>query len=352
MSKITIRTVAEKAGVSLSTVSRVLNGNQSVDPAMAERVQAAVRALGYNPPALSHSGAEQGKHIALVVPALVDTYFNIIGAGVIDTAMNNGQEVIVMHSQSDPARERQCFERLARSGVDGIIFSGISGWNPLDDFPFLRTIPMVVTARRQIIPDVPHIYHDNIAAGYMATKYMLRLKRKNIALMVNFWMDQIRDYDTFMDAYQSPAQGTCTAFDRYTGYAQALEEEGLSVDPGLIIFSGFSHESGYASAQQLLASPRDFDGVLVPNDRCATGVLRMLREQGLSVPGQVSVICFNGGLIANVVSPALTMIEQNNYELGVQAATQLNELLCGREGHDVKLDVSLAIKGSTALAVK
>lgn len=86
------------------------------------------------------------------------------------------------------------------------------------------------------------------------------------------------------------------------------------------------------------------------NDRCATGVLRLFNEQGLHVPSQVSMICFNGGLISSVVTPALTMIEQNNYEVGVQAATQLNELICGRPARDVKIDVNLVIKGSTALA--
>ncbi|MCR5825427.1 MAG: LacI family transcriptional regulator [Oscillospiraceae bacterium] len=347
MAKTTIRDVAERAGVSLSTVSRALNGNTSVDPAMAKRVQDAAKELGYIGSAHASAGT---KRIAVVVPALVDTYFTIILAGIIDTAAENGQEVVVMHSRSDPDYERQCFERLVRSGVDGIIFSGLSDWNPLEDFPTLRGVPIVVAARRKIIPGVPHIYDDNVAAGYLATKYMLRLRRRNIALMVNFWMNNIVDYDAFIEAYHSPAQGTCTAFDRYTGYVQALEEEGLSVDPSLIVFSGFSPASGYESAQQLLANPREFDGVLVPNDRSATGVLRMLREQGLSVPQQVSMICFNGGLIANVVTPALTMIEQNNYELGVQAATQMNEMLCGREGHDVKLDVRLSIKGSTALA--
>lgn len=347
MAKVTIKDVAQLAGVSLSTVSRVLNHNQSVDPALAEKVLSAARELDYRPSMSPPSG--QMKQIALILPTLENSYYSSIAAGIIDTARKNGQNVIVMQTNSAPDSDRQCFQAIARSAVDGIIFSGRDGTNPLEGFPELTRIPVVITARRQVVPGVPHIYADNISAGYIATKYLLRLRRRKIALLLNFWTDNIHDYGAFLQQYNSPAQGTCTAFDRYTGYRTALQEEGLAVDPELVLFSGFSHESGYASAQELLGKALDFDAVLVSNDRCATGVLRLFNEQGINVPNQVSIICFNGGLMSSVVSPALTMIEQNNYELGVQSAIQLNKLLNGHPAHDVKLDVKLVIKGSTAL---
>ncbi len=351
MSKITIKDVARSAGVSLATVSRVLNGNQSVDPELAGRVMSAAKELNYISGNTFRSSVPDEKQIILVVPALENTYYSSIAAGVIDAARQHDQEVIVMYTKADPRLEEFCCQRILKRNPDGVIFSGSTEWNPLLSYPELNNIPMVVAARRQVIPGIPHIYHDNVSAGYIATKYMLRLRRRNIALLVNFWENNIHDYDTFLRKYNSPARGACTAFDRYTGYCRALEEEGLTVDPELIIYSGFSHESGYASAQELLTNPRAFDGVLVSNDRCATGVLRLFREQGIDVPGQVSLICFNGGLIANVVSPSITMIEQNNYDLGVQAAEQLNRLIQGDPAHDVMLDVSLSIKASTALAL-
>lgn len=348
MAKVTIRDVAKQAGVSLSTVSRVLNHNPSVDPALAERVRGAAGALGYRPGIAAWS--LPGAQIALIVPALENSYFSSIVAGVIDTARANGQSVLVMQTGAKPEVEESCLQAALSARVSGIIFSGGGNLVPTERFPALRDIPLVIAARRQVVPGVPHVYSDNVGAGYLATKYLLKMRRQNIALLVNFWTDSIHDYDSFMAAYDSPAQGACTAFDRFTGYRQALEEEGLEVMPSLIVFSGFSHESGYASAQELLASFQAFDAVLVSNDRCATGVLRLFREQRITVPEQVSLICFNGGLISSVVSPALTMIEQQNYEVGVQSAVQLNELICGRGAHDVKLDVSLVIKGSTSLA--
>lgn len=346
--KVTIRDVAGRAGVSLSTVSRVMNRNQKVDPVLAERVLAAARELNYRSGPRAFSG--RSGHIALILPTLENSYYSSIAAGAIDAAQSQGQHVLIMQTDSRRRQEDDCFRTLSTAAVDGVIFSGSDERNPLEEFPHLRGLPMVVAARRAVIPGIPHIYSDNLSAGYMATKYLLRLRRRKIALLLNFWTNDIHDYDTFLRRYHSPAQGACTAFDRYTGYCRALEEEGMGVDPDLIMFSGFSHESGYASAQELLARPLEFDGVLVSNDRCATGVLRLFREQGIQVPGQVSIICFNGGLMSSVVSPALTMVEQQNHELGRQSALQLNELIHGRPAHDVKIDVKLAIRGSTSLA--
>lgn len=351
MGKITIRDVAQRAGVSLSTVSRVLNHNQSVAPELVKKVLAAAQELDYRPGMSSAPlTASQFKQIALILPTLENSYYSAIAAGIIDTARNYGQNVIVMQSNADHELEQQCLRKLSQMTVDGIIFSGSDAYNPLNSFPSLMRVPTVITARRRVAPNLPHVYADNVSAGYIATKYLLRLRRRRIALLLNFWTNDILDYETFLERYHSPAQGTCTAFDRYTGYCNALEEEGLPVEPELIAFSGFSHESGYASAQELLGKSLDFDAVLVSNDLCATGVLRLFNEQGIHVPGQVSIICFNGGLMSSVVSPALTIVAQNNYELGVQSTEQLNKLLCGEPASDIKLDVKLVIRGSTALA--
>lgn len=351
MAKITIKDIAAASGVSISTVSRVINGNPSVDPAIAERVLAAARQLGYrtSPQVLPPSGKSVSR-IALILPTFSNSYFPSIAEGVIDTARANGQMVSVMIFNGDYDQELECLEQLSLAPTDGIIIAPGDERVPLEQFPALKNIPLVIAARRKVLPGVPHIYADNISAGYIATKYLLRLQRRNIALFLNFWGDEIRDYKTFLEKYNSPARGACTAFDRYTGYIKALEEEGIPFNPDFLVFSGFTHEAGYAAAQELLASPTRFDALLITNDRCATGALRLLNEQGIEVPGQVSIICFNGGLLASTVTPALTMIEQDNYRLGAEAATRLNELMHNRPAEDRMIDVRLVIKGSTAMA--
>lgn len=350
MAKVTIKDIAARTGVSISTVSRVMNGNPSVAPEITESVLAAARELGYRTasPAAPLNEAP-GRRIALILPTFANSYYPSIAEGVIDTAREKGLTVTVLLFNSDYDLELSCLELLSRSPVDGLIFAPGDDRVPLERFPSLKNVPLVIAARRAVLPGVPHVYADNVSAGYIATKYMLRLQRKRIALFLNFWGDSIHDFATFEERYSTGKQGACTAFDRYTGYRRALEEENIPFDPDLLVYSGFTHEAGYSAAQELLASPNRFDGVLITNDRCATGVVQLFNEQGIEVPNQVSVICFNGGLLASAVTPSLTMIEQDNYRLGKEAAEQLSALMEGRPAEDRMIDVRLVIKSSTAM---
>ena len=176
--KLSIIDVAKLAGVSTATVSRVLNGSLKVDPGMRSRVLAAAQELNYLRGPQRHADPERTKRIALVVPALANSYFSEVAAGVIDRARENGQEVVVMHTQGKRELEHEAFRRVLESKMDGVIFSGATGENPRELFPEFRNLPMVIAARRQVVPGIPHVYHDNRSAGYMAAKYLLRLNRK------------------------------------------------------------------------------------------------------------------------------------------------------------------------------
>lgn len=252
-----------------------------------------------------------------------------------------------MVSDADPETEEACLRAACRTATVGVVYTPVTGRNPFELVPALRGIPMVVTGPRHLMDGVPHVYQDNYAAGYMGTRYLLRLGHRRVAFIVNFWMDHIHDYNGFLREYDSPARGFFSAYDRYAGYCAALAEEGLAPDPELVLFGGFSYESGCASARQLLASSVDFDSVVAPNDRCGAGVLKILGEQGLRVPQQISLICLNGGLISEVVSPTLTMIEMNNREMGVRAVERLDALQQGSPVQDARIEVRLVIKNST-----
>lgn len=349
MKKITMQTVAARAGVSVATVSRVFNGNERVDPSIIQRVRAAAQELGYRPTVNPTLLAEKAQQIALIVPTIENSYYSSIATGVIDAAQQNGHRVTVLLSGAAHEQEMKCLSELNGTGIIGIIYAGRSGRMLREGLPGLQSIPMVIAARRCVKPGVPHIYADNEKAGYLATKYLLRLKKRRIALFLNFWTSDIKDYQSFLRV-PPPLHGAFTAYDRYDGYCRALYEAGISPDPSLIFFGGYSHEDGFRGAEALLSGNTEFDAVLTPNDQFATGLIHMLDRQHIRVPEQLSVICLNGGLLSNVVTPPLTYIEQDNYGLGVQAAAQLNELLCGRPGHDVKMDVSLVIRDSTAMA--
>lgn len=342
--KINIRSVAAAAGVSPATVSRVLNGNSAVNPALADKVLTAVQQLGYRPSAPQSSRTGQ---IVFIVPALSMTYYSTVADGMIDTAARYNLSVSIMTSHADPQREAECLRDACSSSTTGIIYSPATERNPYELFPMLRSIPLVITGPRHLVSGVPHICQDNFFAGYTATKYLLRLGHRRIAFIVNFWMNHIHSYDEFLREYHSPARDHFSAYDRYAGFCKALEEENMEPDPSLIVFGGFSYESGYESARQLLASSVSFDAVLAPNDRCGAGVLKILRQQGLHVPEQVSIVCLNGGVLSDTMSPTLTVVEMNNYAMGVEAIQQMNRLLQGENASDVKIDAKLIIKNST-----
>lgn len=345
--KVNIRQTAEYAGVSPATVSRVLNGNTSVDTVLARRVMEAVEKLGYQSKGQKH---RQNK-IVLILPQIVDTYYCETASGILDAARESGYSVITMLSNFDIDQERACLRAACAADTAGIILTPITSKRPQDIVPELERIPMVVTGPRHISDDIVHVHMNNAEAAYITTRYLLRLGRRNIAFIATFWLDHIKTYDDFWAEYNSPARGSFSVYDWFDGYCRALAEVGLSPNPNLIAFGGFSYESGYNCARHLLSSayPDQFDSIIVPNDRSGAGVLKLLGEQGFRVPDQISIACLNGGLTSEIVTPALTTIETENYKVGTASFEQLMHLIKGEPAQDVLLAPHLLIRTSTQM---
>ena len=336
-----IRQVAAHAGV--SPVSRVLNGNAAVDAALAQRVFASARTLGYP----ISKAVEGKKNIVLILPGISNTYYSHTATGIIDVANRAGYRVNILLSNSDPDQETECLINACSSDTAGIIIAPVTNRDPRAASPTLSHIPIVVTGPRYIADGLIHVHLDNEEAAYLSTRYLLRLGRKRIAFIIYYWADHIRNYEDFIKEYETSNHGCFTAYDRYTGYCRALKEAGLEPDPSLLIFGGFSYDSGYYCVKQLLVSGVAFDAMIVPNDRCGAGVLNFLQEQGFKVPEQVSLVCLDSDLIAKVVSPKLTSISSVDYTIGQHCAQQLIRLINGEPAHDVEIDAKLLIENST-----
>ena len=340
--KANIRQVAAHAGVSPATASRALNGNETVDPELARRVFASARALGY-----PLGKADEKKNISLIVPGIANTYYSHTATGVIDTAKKAGYRVNILLSNSDPEQETECLIEAGNSDSAGVIIAPVTNRDPRVVSPTLSHIPIVVTGPRYIADGLVHVHLDNEEAVYLSTRYLLRLGRKRIAFVIYHWANHIRNYEDFIKEYETSNHGCFTAYDRYTGYCRALREAGLEPDPSLLLFGGFSYDSGYSCIRQLLVSGIDFDAIIVPNDRCGAGVLNSLQEQGFNVPSQVSLVCLDSDLIAKVISPKLTSISSMDYTIGQHCAQQLINLINGEPAHDVEIDAKLLIENST-----
>lgn len=335
--------VASHAGVSPATVSRVLNGNATVDNELTLRVLSSARALGYKGAPPTNAPAT----VVFIVPGLGNTYYSTVASGVIDKARELGYRVVTMTSNFSADEELNCLKIACSPDTVGVIITPISGRNPYEALPALRGTPLVITGVRHLADDLTHVCQNYEDSAYISTRYLLRLGRRRIVFLSHFWSDRIHTCEEFLAEYHSCAHGRYSVYDRYTGYCRALAEVGLSPDPELIAFGDYSYESGYRCARKLLSSPVTFDAVLAPNDRVGAGFLNMLREQGILVPQQVSLVCMNGGLISEVISPAMTSVVSKDYELGVAALKQLDNLIKKQPVSNVILNTELAIKSST-----
>lgn len=342
---INIRKVAERAGVSPATVSRVLNGKSKVDPALADAVNNTVAELGYKKRIYNHVRSNSSV-ITAIFPLLTDTYFIPALDGIIDEASEHGFSVAVMKSAN--GQDLACLERAVALKSAGIIYAPSADENPLGFVPGLSDIPLVILGRKQIDPHFCHASLDSRKAAYLSTRYLLRLGRRRIVFFSHFWTPRVSDYATFMKEFEQPGMcGKFSTYDRFAGYCQAFREFGLEPAPELIRFSGFGYEDGTVAVKELLASGIPFDSVLTPNDRFGAGALKVLQRQGLRVPEDVSIVCLIGDLTANLVSPSLTTITADSVMMGRRSMQAIMKLLRGERAENITVDVNLLIRGST-----
>lgn len=344
MKKTNIRAVAARAGVSPATASRVFNGNKHVNPQHVAVVMEAAQELGYR---VSVPCGSYAKQIVYIVPALSMTNYTDMLDGAIAVATEHGMSITVKITHSDHEQELSCLREACSPSTAGIIFTPATALDPLAEIPVLGNIPLVLVGPRLINSEIPNLYQDSFSAGYLGTKYLLRLGHRRIAFFANFWQEHIHSFAEFMRERESSSRCYFSVYDRFDGYCRALEEEGLSPEKDLIFFGTFSYESGCGITRRLLASAVEFDAVLAPNDRVGAGVLKVLREQGFRVPGDASIVCLTGSLISDMVYPRLTVVESNNYQIGQTAAEHLMRLMRGESVPNVKGKTRLVIKDST-----
>lgn len=348
MKKPTIKDVAQLAGVSIATVSRVLNGKDNVQEIYIQRTMDAVKALNFKPNIAARSiRGQSGKLIGMIVPEITTPFFSRIANGAVTRAQELGQTILLKVSNREGAIEQRCLEQLADLPLDGLIYSPLDTDDAYHEYN-LAKLPTVFVARRQVFPGAPHIYVDNFNSGYIATKYFIRLGRKRICFIGGFWLPDAVNRRELIDCdYNSRKSGMQSGYDRYLGYRKALHEDGLPFDEELIYISGFDYEAGYHVMKGIFEKMIDLDAVIAPNDMVAAGIMNFLKQQNIPVPESISVIGHGDVLIPEIAEPSLTSIKQNPIEVGRQAVDAVNRLLNGEKTEDVVVDVSLSIRAST-----
>lgn len=328
----TMRDVAERAGVSVTTVSHVINETRPVSDELRRRVLASMDDLGYQPNRLARSLRRGQTHtIGMIIPDSANPFFAEMARGVEDTSFKNGYSVILCNSDGDLNKELLYTNVLTEKRVDGILFvaAGLST-DRIRDLQTHRT-PLVVVDRD--LPDaaVDSVLTDNAQGGWLAARHLIDLGHRRIACITG------------------PSDVTPSA-DRVTGYRQAMMKGGIPVDQSLIVKGDFQYDSAYRASSQLLQIKDPPTAIFACNDLMAVAVMSAALALGRQVPGDLSVVGFDDVRLAAFANPPLTTIAQPKYEMGVVAATMLLERMRDLEmpAHRRVFETNLVTRKSTA----
>jgi DNA-binding LacI/PurR family transcriptional regulator len=322
----TLRDVAVLAGVSVKTVSNVVNGYAFVKPENRRRVEDALSATGYRPN-LGARNLRRGRtgFIALVVPELSIPYFGELAGGVIAAAAAHDWSVLIEQTQGDRGRERQVIADLGPHMVDGAIVSP-QAVEPED--VAAPGVPVVLLGEHPLPLPLDHVGIDNVTAAHTAVRHLIDLGRTRIAAIG-----------------QHPTRGTATQ--RLAGYRQAIAEAGL---PEIVATAlRYHHRDGAAAMSELLDRERP-DAVFCFNDMLAFGAIRAAVDRGLRVPHDIAVAGFDNAEHSAYSVPSLTTIAPDKAALARTAVDLVHRRATAAEDfppRDVQVPFALEVREST-----
>jgi len=331
--RLVIRDIAALAGVSIATVSRVLNGRPDVSSTTRDAVLRHIKERGYvtSRNARALAGGRTGL-IGLTVPYMVDNYFAQILNGATEALYERDARLVVCPTRYEHDREVSLLERLMHGTTDGALLivpletPGELAALRRRGYPFV-----VVDPPFPLDESIPVVCASGWSGARMATEHLLTLGHIRIGAITGERSQQ-------------------SSHDRTAGYQSALTAAGLTADPTLIVESDFSVEGGYRAAHHLLVQPDAPTAIFAFNDNMALGVLRAACERGLDVPRSLSVLGFDDIDRAALVTPELTTIRQPLQEIGRVAVSVLYRMLDGQPLDATRLELStrLVVRASTA----
>ncbi len=310
--RVTLEMVAEAAGVSPSTVSRILNGTAVVSDDKREAVDAAIARLEFvpNPVARGLAGGRT-MSVGVVTQSIDSPFYGVALRGIEDEFSKAGLSPLFVSGHWDAAEEARCIDVLRSRRVDGIVV--LTG--RLSDQALrahAKALPVVVTGRNLKAPGLYSLNFDNFEGGRLATHHLLTLGHRRIAFIAG----DSRHPD---------------ATERQRGYRAALQAAGISFNPSLVVPGQFYEESGLMAVERLLDSREPFSAIFAANDQMAFGAALALHRRSLRVPDDVSLVGFDDLAGAVFSIPPLSTVHQPVYELGRLAATAMLELLAGKK---------------------
>jgi len=324
-----IQQVAQKAGVSVATVSRVLNNAKSVSPKTRLKVENAIKDLNYEPSMLGRNLRNSESRLLLVLlPSISNPFYTEIINGIQNTAIINNYNILLCETDSNPQRENIYFNMIKNKLADGVIsMDPTVNMNKLNELA--DNYSVILCSEYEEGGSIPYVTIDNELAAYQAVKHLIKLGHERIAL--------INSDEKFLYARQ-----------RRNGYERALKEFNLPIRDEWIYHSKeLEFQNGVQAMRVMFQLAEKPTACFAVSDTLAIGALKGINGNGLRVPNDIALVGFDNISFSNMTNPTLTTISQPMYKMGSIAANMLISSIQGERVESVILDHELIIREST-----
>jgi len=328
-----MRDVAQRAGVSLSTVSAVLNGSKNTSLEIARRVERAIAEMDYE---LPQKKKNDKKVIAVLLPVITSSFFTNVLSGIESAVAQSEYTVLFGDSEFDFSKELQFINTIKKQSLCGFIIDTVCPVGKESEYFKLlkknfinKSIPVVFLERSIEDSGFFFVNLDHYRNAFMAIEHLIRQNHTRIAHISGY-------------------PGNHVTVQRINGYKAALEENGIGFDETLISAGDFSPNSGYLAMKKLMSIRSDFTAVFSANDQMAIGAIKAIKSYGKSVPDDIAVIGIDNIAMSSIVTPALSTINVPTYQMGHVAAKTIMDM---REGQNCQktfqLESNLIVRQST-----
>lgn len=312
----TIYDVASEAGVSMATVSRVVNGNPNVKPSTRKKVLDAIERLGYRPNAVARGLARRKTTtVGVIIPDISSIFFSELARGIEDIATMYDYNMILCNSDQNQDKEIHLFNTLLEKQVDGIVFMGGKITEEhLNEFK-KSPAPVVLAATVDEQGRIPSVNIDYKQAVYDAVSHFIKHGHKKIGMV------------------SGPINDPINGHYKFEGYQLAIEGAGIPFDDRYVTMGDYTYDSGMEAMRTFIAMEDPPTAVFVSSDEMGIGVIHGARDAGYDVPGDFEVIGFNNTRLSLMVRPTLTTVVQPMYDIGAVAMRLLTKYM-----NDEKVD--------------
>ena len=338
-----ITDVAKKAGVSISTVSNVINGTKFVGEELRNRVLCAIEELGYQPNEMAASMKRRAtNNIGVILPNIRMVFFPDVLKGIEDAAKEHGYKLFYFSTDYDFEKEQEYLNLLKSSWVDGIILDSCCPEEKLEEYqkqlisnPTGKNVPVVTTVAPFTAQELGVITFDEEKATRQMIEYLVQLGHRKIGLLLG---------PQHIPMYERNVRGIRQIFEKY----------GIPFQQENVLIGDYFAESGYQAMKQALKQQCNWTAIYSANDQMAIGAIKAIKEAGLSIPGDIAVTGADGIYVTSLISPALTTVEFPRYDMGYRAGKMLTEMIQNPSemGQHIMMEGKLIIRESTDSSIK